>query len=187
MPTWPRSPRLAGAGVSFYHVSFRLAGEDRSCSETAWTMEGVWDHLGLGSGLGRESDGMMMRMCLRQALTGYATMIGIGPAQPQRVEADDGVVEGCKRRKWGISCEIRRPSFVLSFLSYIFFVSYIHLFFRMPRLIKPSNSKKSEAVAAPQPPAISVFFAEFLPPSPFLAPLTRVTPFFASPPSISFS
>ena len=26
-------------------------------------MEGVWDHLGLGSGLGRESDGMMMRMC----------------------------------------------------------------------------------------------------------------------------
>ena len=26
-------------------------------------MEGVWDHLRLGLGLGRESDGMMMRMC----------------------------------------------------------------------------------------------------------------------------
>ena len=26
-------------------------------------MKGVWDHLGLGSGLGRESDSMMIRMC----------------------------------------------------------------------------------------------------------------------------
>ena len=26
-------------------------------------MEGVWDHLRLGSGLGWESDGMMIRMC----------------------------------------------------------------------------------------------------------------------------
>ena len=26
-------------------------------------MEGVWDHLGLGSGLGQKSDGIMMRMC----------------------------------------------------------------------------------------------------------------------------
>ena len=26
-------------------------------------MEGVWDYLRLGSGLGRESDGMMIRMC----------------------------------------------------------------------------------------------------------------------------
>ena len=50
-------------------------------SEGGRTLEGVWDRLGLGSGLGRESDGMMMRI--------YATMIGIGPAQPQRL----GVVE----------------------------------------------------------------------------------------------
>ena len=26
-------------------------------------LEGVWDHLGLGSGLGQESDSMMIRMC----------------------------------------------------------------------------------------------------------------------------
>ena len=99
---------------------------------------GVDDGGGLGPpragiGSGRESDGMMMRMCLRQALTGYATMIGIGPAQPQRVEADDGVVEGCKRRKWGISCEIRK-TLVCSqlFVLHFFRVLYSPFFSECP-------------------------------------------------------
>lgn len=76
----------------------------------------------------------------------------------ERTDGDNAVVEGCKRRKWGLSCENGRAcAFVLRFLSFLFF------FFRVSDPVfqgvqlEEKWGRQCQRVAAPHPPAISVF------------------------------
>ena len=94
--------------------------------------------------------------------------------------------EGCKRRKWGISCEIGRScAFVLHFSSFFVFRGSYSFFFRVTRRMKASNLKKSGAGNVRESLLLnhlvrgvftaSPFLASFYPQAPLL---TRATPFF---------
>jgi len=74
------------------------------------------------------------------------------------------------------------------FFVFLFFLRVLNSFFQSDAVyqgvqLEEKGGGKYQRVAAPQPPAISVFFLQFLPPPPFsrivsAPPSTRFTPFF---------
>ena len=95
------------------------------------------------------------------------------------------------RRKWGTSCENGRAcAYVLHFCLFSFFRVGDPVFQGVQ--LEEKRGKQCQRVATPQPPAISVFLADFFPPSRFLASFyLRLDPsytiFFGRSTSASFS